>query len=72
MQGMPHVDGATVRVRHPRAAELHLGGVVGAEVEGHAVALDVRGNDTPASSLEVCEFLALHRDSSNQADRNGN
>ena len=57
-----HIDGAAVRVGHPRAAELDDGGIIGAEAEGHAVALDFRGDDGRAATaeIEVSEFLSLH------------
>ena len=50
-----HVDGTA----GPGGAEPDIGRVVGAEAEGHAVVLDLRGNDAAASSLEVRQFLGV-------------
>ena len=53
-----HVDGAAVGIGHPGTAELDDGGIVGLQAEGHAVALDLRGDDGGlAAEIEIGQFL---------------
>ncbi len=65
-----HVDGARPGVLHPRATEFDNGGVICLEAEGHAVVLDLRGNDGfhATAKREVGQFLCLQATGNGQAD----